>query len=81
MGLSLCRLAALVVLVVAQVASSASHVGNFDTRASHAIIVDVATGSTMFEKAADEPFQPASLAKLMTVELVFKALADGDVRV
>jgi hypothetical protein len=47
MGLSLCRLAGLAVLLVAHVASSSSHAAGFDTRASHAIIVDVVTGSTL----------------------------------
>ncbi len=49
----------------------------FDTKAPHAILVDYDTGTVLFEKAADEPFEPASMAKLMTVDLVFGALKEG----
>lgn len=80
MGLLLYRRVALAALVLLVSPAPPSHAADFDTRAAHAIIVDVATGSTLFEKAADEPFQPASLAKLMTVELVFQALAKDELR-
>lgn len=46
------------------------------TPAAHAIIVDGQTGTVLFEKAADEPFPPASMAKLMTIYLAFDALRD-----
>ncbi len=49
----------------------------FDTRAPHAILVDYASGTVLFEKAADEPFEPASMAKLMTAALVFRQLKEG----
>lgn len=49
----------------------------FDTKAPHAILLDYDTGTVLFEKSADEPFEPASMAKLMTVELVFKELEEG----
>ncbi|HLL27659.1 MAG TPA: D-alanyl-D-alanine carboxypeptidase family protein [Xanthobacteraceae bacterium] len=42
--------------------------------ASHAILIDYENGSILYEKAADTPFPPASLTKLMTMELVFQAL-------
>ncbi|WP_132255235.1 D-alanyl-D-alanine carboxypeptidase family protein [Methylobacterium segetis] len=50
---------------------------NFQTSAPHAILIDADSGSTLFEKAADEPFAPASMAKLMTTEIVFGALKEG----
>lgn len=31
----------------------------------------------LFEKAADEPFSPASMAKLMTTEIVFNEIRQG----
>ena len=42
--------------------------------ARHAVLMDYANGSFLFERAADTPVPPASLTKLMTMELVFKAL-------
>lgn len=48
-----------------------------DTAARQAIVIDGDTGAVLFEQNADEPFPPASLAKLMTTELVFRALGDG----
>jgi serine-type D-Ala-D-Ala carboxypeptidase (penicillin-binding protein 5/6) len=42
--------------------------------ATHAILIDYENGSFLYEKAADEPYPPASLTKLMTMELVFQAL-------
>lgn len=49
----------------------------FQTAAPHAILIDAASGSVLYEKAADEPFSPASMAKLMTTEIVFDALTSG----
>ncbi|GJD45378.1 D-alanyl-D-alanine carboxypeptidase DacC [Methylobacterium cerastii] len=49
----------------------------FQTAAPHAILVDADSGSVLFEKAADEPFAPASMAKLMTTDIVFDALKSG----
>lgn len=44
--------------------------------ASHAILIDYENGSILYEKAADTPYPPASLTKLMTMELVFQALQE-----
>ena len=44
--------------------------------ASHAILIDYENGSFLYEKAADVPYPPASLTKLMTMELVFQALEE-----
>ena len=49
----------------------------FQTAAPHAILMDAESGSVLFEKAADEPFAPASMAKLMTTDIVFEALKSG----
>jgi D-alanyl-D-alanine carboxypeptidase (penicillin-binding protein 5/6) len=55
-------------------------VNEFQTAAPYAILIDGGTGGTMFEKSADTPVPPSSLAKLMTAELVFKALVEGKVK-
>jgi D-alanyl-D-alanine carboxypeptidase (penicillin-binding protein 5/6) len=44
--------------------------------ARHAVLMDYENGSYLFERGADEPYPPASLTKLMTMELVFQALRD-----
>jgi len=48
-----------------------------DTAASQALLVDGETGAVLFAKAPDEPFPPAALAKLMTMEVVFHGLGNG----
>ncbi len=49
----------------------------FETRAKRAHMIDAETGTVLFTKNADEPFPPASLAKLMTMEVVFNAIQSG----
>jgi len=48
-----------------------------DTVARSALVMDVETGGVLLEKNPDEPFAPASLAKLMTADVALAALADG----
>ena len=50
------------------------------TLAPHAILVEAETGSVLFEKQADDLVAPASLAKLMTVSVVFEQLELGNVK-
>lgn len=52
---------------------------DFETKAERAYLIDAETGAVLFSKNADEPFPPASLAKLMTVEMIFQALEEGRV--
>ena len=47
--------------------------------APHAFLIEAETGSVLFEKAADELVAPASLAKLMTVNVVFDQLQLGNI--
>jgi D-alanyl-D-alanine carboxypeptidase (penicillin-binding protein 5/6) len=47
------------------------------TSAPQAILIEAEGGSVLFEKNADRPIAPASLAKLMTVEVVFDQLKLG----
>lgn len=51
----------------------------FDTNASAAWVYDVPTGTVLMEKNADEPLPPASMSKLMTLNMLFEALHDGRV--
>lgn len=51
----------------------------FETKAAQAFMIDAETGTVLFSKDADRPIQPASLAKLMTMEVVFHAIKSGRV--
>ena len=42
------------------------------------LLVDVLSGQTLAAQSADEPREPASLTKLMTAYLIFRALKDKD---
>ncbi len=48
-----------------------------ETSAREAILVDMATGTVLLEKNADQSMPPASMSKIMTVYLVFERLKDG----
>ena len=52
----------------------------FHTAAQFAILVDFESGTVLFERAADQPTAPSSLAKLMTAEVVFNEIAQGRVK-
>lgn len=49
----------------------------YETRADTAFMVDAETGTILFAKDPDKLIPPASLAKLMTMEVVFNALKTG----
>lgn len=49
----------------------------FSTQARNAILMDATTGAVLMQKDADIPIPPASMSKLMTVAMVFNALASG----
>jgi len=46
----------------------------FNISAPYAILIDYDSGTVLFEKNADQLMEPSSMAKLMTVEVVFRAL-------
>jgi serine-type D-Ala-D-Ala carboxypeptidase (penicillin-binding protein 5/6) len=49
----------------------------YETRADTAFLMDAETGTILFSKDPDKLIPPASLAKLMTMEVVFHALKTG----
>lgn len=51
----------------------------FETDARAAYVYDVTTDTVLLEKAADVPLPPASMSKLMTLNMLFEALRDGRV--
>jgi D-alanyl-D-alanine carboxypeptidase (penicillin-binding protein 5/6) len=54
--------------------------GGFDGDAPTAILMEASTGSILFEKNADELRAPSSMMKLMTAEVVFHAIEEGQVK-
>src|ERR1700748_3055846 len=48
-----------------------------DTSAEHALLMDAATGQVLWQKDGMVPMPPASMSKLMTLELLFQRLKDG----
>ena len=51
----------------------------FETQARAAYVYDVTTDTVLLSKNAEEPLPPASMSKLMTLNMLFEALRDGRV--
>jgi serine-type D-Ala-D-Ala carboxypeptidase (penicillin-binding protein 5/6) len=54
--------------------------GGYDTDAPTAILIEASSGSVLFEKNADELRAPSSMMTLMTTEVVFRAIKQGDIK-
>ncbi len=52
---------------------------SFDSAARVAMVVDQGTGAVLLAKNADAPVPPASMSKLMTLNMLFEALREGRV--
>ena len=52
----------------------------FDGDAPTAILIEATSGAVLFEKNADELRAPSSMMKLMTAEVVFHAVKQGDIK-
>ncbi|HUJ47714.1 MAG TPA: D-alanyl-D-alanine carboxypeptidase family protein [Rhizomicrobium sp.] len=50
--------------------------GVLETSAEHALLMDAASGQVLWAKDAYAPMPPASMSKLMTLELLFQRLKD-----
>lgn len=53
---------------------------NFGTRAKAAVLLDADTGAIFYQSNADELLPPASVSKLMTAAVVFRALKDNRIK-
>jgi len=49
-------------------------------KAPHAMLMDADTGAIIFQRAADELIYPASMSKLMTLAVAFKAIKAGEIK-
>ncbi|MCD7762277.1 MAG: D-alanyl-D-alanine carboxypeptidase [Lachnospiraceae bacterium] len=45
----------------------------------HAAVMEVSTGTLLYEKDADTPVHPASVTKVMTILLIFEAMEKGEI--
>jgi D-alanyl-D-alanine carboxypeptidase (penicillin-binding protein 5/6) len=52
----------------------------FDGDAPTAILIEATSGAVLFEKNADELRAPSSMMKLVTAEVVFHAIKQGDIK-
>ncbi len=58
-------------------AAAATEISPGQINARSAILVEVSTGTVLFEQNADEPIEPASFTKIATLYLVFEAMKQG----
>jgi serine-type D-Ala-D-Ala carboxypeptidase (penicillin-binding protein 5/6) len=74
--------AALLAVLLAEAAGgvTAAFAQTFQTSAPHAILIDSATQSVLFEKDADALVVPASTVKIMTAEIVFHEITLGHLK-
>lgn len=50
---------------------------SIDTPAKQAILLDLSSGATLFERASEEAMPPSSMSKMMTVYIAFDEIAKG----
>ncbi|MBJ6125696.1 D-alanyl-D-alanine carboxypeptidase family protein [Microvirga splendida] len=64
-------------LFLAPAGTQEARAQEFQTTAPTAILMDAGSHAVLFEKNADEPTAPASMAKVMTAEVVFNEIKNG----
>jgi D-alanyl-D-alanine carboxypeptidase (penicillin-binding protein 5/6) len=71
------RFIRLFVLAPALLAAASASAQTFETRAKQAYMIDAESGTVLYSKDPDKLAPPASLAKLMTIEVLFNELKQG----
>ncbi len=66
-------------LAAAAALAAALPAAGFETRATAAYVLDYTTGTVLLDKDGSKPVPPASMSKLMTLMMLFEAIADGRV--
>lgn len=69
----------LVLLILTASCAASAATAAFETRATAAWVLDQTTGTVLLSKDAQKPLPPASMSKLMTLNMLFEALRDGRV--
>ena len=70
-------LAAVLALLALAVMTAPLSAASYETAATQAMLLDVDTGTVLYAKDPDTPIPPASLGKLMAIEVVFHAIKTG----
>ena len=78
--LSSLALAAVLALPMSSPAEAQEKSAEYVSKAKHAILLDAESGAVMYQLKADELIPPASMSKLMTLAVVFKALKAGQIK-
>ncbi len=73
------RLILLFVLALASLPVGGAPARAFDTAATSAWVYDMTTHTVLMDKNGNVPLPPASMSKLMTINMLFEALKDGRV--
>ena len=85
-----CRLPRLTLVIAALLSAALLHAVPAETSgekkgepftlvARSAILIDQASGRVLYQRNADQPFVPASLAKLMSLHIIYEKLADRSI--
>jgi D-alanyl-D-alanine carboxypeptidase (penicillin-binding protein 5/6) len=64
-------------LLVWSLSAPAATAQSFQSAAPYAVLMDAASGTILYEKAADELMAPASIAKIATALVAFEEIAQG----
>jgi D-alanyl-D-alanine carboxypeptidase (penicillin-binding protein 5/6) len=64
-------------IFVSMLGTGSAYAETLQTSVPSAILIDAETRTVLFEKNPDEPETPASTAKVMTAELVFREIKEG----
>lgn len=75
---SLCLLAVLVAGAVVEPVVAHAQTAAFTVKAKQAYVIDAETGTVLLSQNEEEVFPPASLSKLMTVDLVLDQVVKGE---
>ena len=70
-------LTGLLLPALAHAAGALTTAADFESKAPYAILLDYESGTVIYQKNADDPMEPASMAKLMTLAVVFDQLQSG----
>lgn len=73
------RLIGVIITLVAGIGLVSAH-AEIATNANHALLMDAQSGEVLWQKDAFTPMPPASMSKLMTIELLFQRIKDGRIK-
>ncbi len=76
-GAALATVAGLLVALAILLSSASAGAQNFETRAEQAFLMDADSGAVLYAKNADQLMVPASMAKIMTVEVIAEEMRRG----